>query len=705
MSVNKNLPSILLVDDIPENLIVLEKLISKLPIKVFKTTSGEEAVQLALENEFMLILLDVQMPEMDGYQVLEVLSWDEKTKYIPVIFITANYRDEQHKLKGYESGAVDYLYKPINEQILLSKIRVFLDLYEQQQKNLYLQKRYESIILSAGEGIIELDINGNLTYVNPAAEKLLSRQGAELLETSFLSFLRENNESDNNQKITWSEHPIYKTCKAGNIYHKDDTNLLRKDETLLPVEYTATPLHNERKEIQGIVIVFDDITLRKTVEDQLTNLALYDHLTKLPNRLLFEKTIAQTIARAKRSNKEMALMFLDLDHFKNINDTLGHDVGDMLLKGVAERLQGCIRKSDTVARLGGDEFAIVLDEVMKAEDAGLVAEKIITSLGPPFQLNGHEVFASTSIGIAIYPVSGSDSITLTKNADIAMYQAKQEGRNNYRFFTETMNEEITHKLELIHNLRYAIEKNELFLQYQPQLDAKSKRILGVEALIRWQHPSLGLLQPNEFIYIAEETGLIKDIGEWAIDVACLSNKKWQKKGLPPIKVSVNLSSTQLLQSDVVSIVKKALAKSKLESKYLEIEITESSLITNQELCLDILNQLHSIGVNVAIDDFGTGYSSLNYLKRLPVDSLKIDKSFVSDIATDPSDAAIVKAVIALAHNLNLNVIAEGVETVAQESFLVEHHCDEVQGFLYSKPIPETEVEAFMKKSIAKEKVQ
>lgn len=702
MSINQTLPNILLVDDIPANLMVLEKLISRLPIKIFKTTSGEEAVQLALENDFMLILLDVQMPDMDGYQVLEVLSWDEKTKYIPVIFITANYRDEQHKLKGYESGAIDYLYKPINEKILLSKIKVFIDLYEQQQKNIYLQKRYESIILSAGEGIIELDINGSLTYVNPAAEKLLSRQGAELLETSFLNFLKEDTKND---ALGWAEHPIYKTCKSGNIYHKDDTNLLRKDETLLPVEYTATPLHNEKKEIQGIVIVFNDITLRKTVEDQLTNLALYDHLTKLPNRLLFEKTIAQTIARSKRSNKEMALMFLDLDHFKNINDTLGHDVGDMLLKGVAERLQQCIRKSDTVARLGGDEFAIVLDEIMKAEDAGLVAEKVITSLGPPFQLNGHEVFASTSIGIAIYPVSGADSITLTKNADIAMYQAKQEGRNNYRFFTETMNEEIIHKLELIHNLRYAIEKNELFLHYQPQLKAKNKKISGLEALLRWQHPSLGLLQPNEFIYIAEETGLIKDIGAWAIEVACMTNKKWQKKGLPPIKVSVNLSSTQLLQSDVVSIVKKALAKSGLESQYLEIEITESSLITNQELCLEILNQLHGIGVNISIDDFGTGYSSLNYLKRLPVDSLKIDKSFVSDIATDASDAAIVKAVIALAHNLNLNVIAEGVETTAQESFLVEHDCDEVQGFLYSKPMPDTEVEAFLNKSTAKEKVQ
>jgi len=702
--VSNTRPNILLVDDKQENLIVLEKLLSHLPVNFLKTTSGEQAVQLALENDVMLALLDVQMPEMDGYQVLEILSWDEKTKYIPVIFITANYRDEQHKLKGYESGAVDYLYKPINEEILLSKVKVFLDLYEQHQKLYSLQKRYESILTSAGEGILELAVDGNVTYVNPTAEKLLARQGAELINAPFLDFLKEddNENEDDNKKTSkkiqhWTDHPIYKTCSKGNVYHKDDTNLVRKDETLLPVEYTATPLTNERDEIQGIVIVFDDITLRKTVEDQLTNLALYDHLTKLPNRLLFEKTMAQTIARAKRNNKEMALMFLDLDHFKNINDTLGHDVGDMLLKGVAERLQQCVRKSDTVARLGGDEFAIVLDEIMKAEDAGLVAEKIITNLGPPFQLNGNEVFASTSIGIAIFPVSGNDSVTLTKNADIAMYQAKQEGRNNYRFFTESMNKEIMLKLELIQNLRYAIKKNELFLLYQPQLDAKTKKICGVEALLRWQHPSLGLLQPDDFIHIAEETGLIQNIGEWAIETACKTNKRWQDQNLPPIKVAVNLSSSQLLQGDVVNIVKMAIKKTGLESKYLEIEITESSLITNQELCMDILKQLHEIGINIAIDDFGTGYSSLNYLKRLPVDSLKVDKSFVADIVSDPNDAAIVKAVIALAHNLNLNVIAEGVETKEQETFLFEHDCNEVQGFLYSKPIPEQEIKNFIKK--------
>lgn len=687
------LPKVLLVDDKSENLVVLEKLLAKLPLQSFKALSGEQALALTLEHDFVLILMDVQMPEMDGYQVLEVMSWDEKTKYIPVIFITANYMDEQHKLKGYECGAVDYLYKPINEQILLSKVRVFLELHEQQQKYQSLQKRYESILSSAGEGILEIDINGDITYVNPAAERLLARHNAELIGKAFLPLVVHDDESPMPE---WVNSPLFKACKLGNIYHKDDAEFLRRDGSYLPIEYTATPLHNEQREIQGIVVVFSDISLRKTVEEQLTNLALYDHLTKLPNRLLFEKTIAQTIARAKRSNKEMALMFLDLDHFKNINDTLGHDVGDMLLKGVADRLQQCIRKSDTVARLGGDEFAVILDEISKAEDAGLVAEKIINILAPPFLLDGHEVFASTSIGIAIYPVSGDNSITLTKNADIAMYQSKQEGRNNYRFFTESMNEDIMHKLELIHHLRYAIEKNELFLHYQPQMCLSTKTMSGMEALLRWHHPSLGQLQPSEFIPIAEETGLIQSIGAWVLETACLVNRNWQLKGFKPIVISVNLSSSQLIQGDIIEIVKTALKKSKLDPKYLELEITESSLIRNQEQCKEILAQLHQIGVHISIDDFGTGYSSLNYLKRLPVDSLKIDRSFVCDIASDPNDEAIIKAVISLAHNLDLKVIAEGVETKEQLDFLAQNRCDEIQGYLYSKPLSRDDMEAFFK---------
>lgn len=684
---------ILLVDDKQENLIVLEKLLSRFPVDILKATSSSQALKLALEHDIMLILLDIQMPEMDGYAVLEHLSWDEKTKNTPVILMTANYGDEQHKLKGYQYGAIDYLYKPINEEILINKVKVFLELDTEKQKVIYLKSRYESILSAAGEGIIELNMAGEFCYLNPAAEQLLGKKSYEMMGKNFLSYLQEEKEDINH--IIWEEHPIYKTCMLGNIYHKDDAEFIRRDRSTLPVEFTATPLATEHNDIEGIVIVFDDITLRKTIENQLTSLALYDHLTKLPNRLLFEKTITQVISRAKRNKSEMALMFLDLDHFKNINDTLGHDIGDMLLKGVAERLQRCIRLSDTVARLGGDEFAIILDEIQRTEDAGVVAEKIITALGPPFQLNDHEVFASASIGIAIYPVSGQDNITLTKNADIAMYQAKQEGRNNYCYFTASMNEEIMYKLELIHHLRYAIEKNELFLEYQPQLNIKTGKISGMEALIRWKHSALGILPPNEFIYLAEETGLIQNIGILTLEKACGINYQFQQRHHIPIKVSINISSSQLIQGNIIENVKNALEKSQLHPKYLEIEITESSLISNQEKCLEILKILHDIGVYISIDDFGTGYSSLNYLKRLPVDSLKIDKNFVSDVTTNPSDAAIIKAVIALAHNLDLKVIAEGVETKEQYEFLAANHCDEIQGFWYSKPLPITEMEKFL----------
>ncbi len=681
-------PKILAVDDKKENLIVLEKLLAPLNVELYKATSGNDALALTLEHDFVLVLLDVQMPGMDGYEVLEMMSWEEKTRYIPVIFITANYADEQHKLKGYEYGAVDYLYKPINERILLSKVKVFLELYQERQNFKHLMQRHQSILEAAGEGIFELNTDGHISFMNPAAAQLLGYSTEELQGHHISKVIINSDETST--PPAWEDTELYQTCSTGNVLRHDDALFLKADHEQLPIEYSATPLLEDNNGYRGIVIVFTDITLRKTVEEQLTHLALYDHLTQLPNRHMFEKTINQSIARAKRHNRSMALMFLDLDHFKNINDTLGHDIGDLLLQGVADRLKTCIRASDTVARLGGDEFAVILDEVEHAEDASVVAEKILEVLAPPFNLNNHEVFASTSIGIATYPSCGDSAITLTKNADISMYEAKQQGRNNYRFFTSDMTAQNMHRLNLAHSLRRALERDELFLCYQPKYSVVNTEIKGMEALMRWNHPHLGLVSPTEFIPIAEETGLILALGEWVLQQACLQNKAWQDAGLLEERVAVNVSTTQLMQNELITQVKQALNKADLDPCYLELELTESSVMTNAPNCAKALIELHDLGVHISIDDFGTGYSSLSYLKTLPVDTLKIDQSFVRDVAYDPDDASIVKSIIALAHNMELNVIAEGVETKQQLDFLAENGCDQIQGYYYSKPLPADE---------------
>ncbi len=695
MDDNKEIPKILMVDDKPENLVVLEKLLAPLEATLYKATSGNSALTLTLEHDFVLILLDVQMPGMDGYEVLDMLSWDDRTKYIPVIFITANYADEKHQLKGYRYGAVDYLFKPINEQILLGKIKVFLELYEQKQQYKQLQKRYQLILDSAGEGVFGLDLKGKIIFTNPAAAKLLDTKVDQLINQPFSNMLKI---TDNSDPFEWEASELYKTLKSGNVLYKDDDIFIKFNRDPLPVEYTASPIHNEKNQVAGIVLVFSDITLRKTVEAQLTHMALYDHLTQLPNRILFEKTINRALARAERHNRLIAVMFLDLDHFKNINDTLGHDVGDLLLKGVGERLKTCIRESDTIARLGGDEFAIVLDEIEHPEDATIVAKKIIEVLKAPFNLDEHEVFVSTSIGISVYPLSGSDSITLTKNADIAMYRAKHQGRNNYRFFSNGMNEENIHRLNLTQGLRHALKRDEFFLCYQPIYDLRQKTITGVEALLRWNHPTLGVIQPNDFIPMAEEISMMTVIGEWVLKTTCLTCRPWLEK-FPRLKtISVNIASSQLLQRDFLDVIGHAMEQADFNPKNLQLEITETSIMTNTARSADLLNRIQELGVTLAIDDFGTGYSSLSYLKRLPVATLKIDCSFIQDIFDDIDDAAIVKTIIALGKSMNLKTVAEGVETQEQLTFLEEARCDEIQGFFYCKPITATEMEAFLQKN-------
>ena len=450
-------------------------------------------------------------------------------------------------------------------------------------------------------------------------------------------------------------------------------------------------VREENGEVSGIIGVATDITERKRAEKRLVQLANYDSLTGLPNRTLFRDRLAHAVAQANRKNRLVALLFLDLDRFKMINDSLGHLAGDKLLQAVSGRLLANAREEDTVARLGGDEFTVILEDITNTEDATIVARKILEVMGKPFYLDGHEVFVTTSIGIAIFPLDGQGLDGLLKNADTAMYRAKEQGRNNYQFYTADMNAKAVEHLIMESSLRHALDRDEFVLHFQPQIDLHSREITGMEVLLRWNHPELGLLYPNQFMLLAEETGLIISIGEWVLNKACAQAALWQSQGLPPMRIAVNLSALQFRENNLVATVADALDLAGLDPQHLELEITESFLMDNVDSAIAKLRALSNLGVHLAIDDFGTGYSSLSYLKKFPLNTLKIDQSFVRDISTDPDDAAIAEAIIALAQTLNLRVMAEGVETEEQINFLRTRGCDQAQGFLISHPVPAQDI--------------
>lgn len=432
-----------------------------------------------------------------------------------------------------------------------------------------------------------------------------------------------------------------------------------------------------------------DLEERKRVEQSIRHIAHHDALTGLPNRSLFRDRLTHAMAQADRYHQKLAVMFLDLDRFKAINDTLGHNVGDQLLKIAAERLRSCVRDSDTVARLGGDEFTVIVEDIVEDHDAAAVAQKILDTLSQPFNLYGHEVFISVSVGVTLYPSDDENADNLLRNADSAMYRAKEFGRNNFQFYVAEMNIKARERLRLESSLRRALDRNEFMLYYQPRVSLESGRVIGAEALLRWRHPEMGLVPPSEFIPILDETGMIIPVGDWALREACRQNREWQDMGLPPIRVAVNLSVRQFIQKDLADTIVRALEAANLSAEHLEVEITEDLFLEHNQTNIITLARLKNMGIHISIDDFGTGYSSLSYLKRLPIDTLKIDQSFVRDIG-DPDNKAIASAIIAMAASLRLNVLAEGVETDEQLAFLRAQGCNEIQGFSFSHPLPADE---------------
>ncbi len=555
--------NVLIVDDRPQNLLALSEVLSDLEVNVIEATSGNETLALTLEYDFALILLDVQMPDMDGFETAELLHGKKETSQIPIIFVTAISKEKRYVFKGYDSGAVDYLFKPIDSDIIISKVRIFIELYKQ----------------------------------------------------------------------------------------------------------------------------------RRIIEEQsisLKQLAYFDPLTQLPNRTLFFDRFNQRLEHAKRSNSLVALLSLDLDRFKKVNDTLGHDVGDLLLKEVAERFCNILRSVDTVARIGGDEFAIILTENSTAYNITTVAQKIIDSISDPFHLNGYTCTVGTSIGIAVFPDDGDNIECLTKNSDIAMYHAKNEGRNNYQFYSAGINNNTIERLTFENELHKAVENEEFTVHYQPVYETHSKRILSVEALIRWKHPSRGLLKPGEFIPLAEETGYIKEIGHWVTQQVCRQLKEWQKIGLEGLRIAVNISAQQFCQEGEMETILRVIKEESVSPDSIELELTESCILQNEGYVTETMQVLQDSGIHHSIDDFGMGYTSLRFLKKLPINKIKIDQSFIKDINTNKDDAAVVTAIIVMARSLKLRVVAEGVETMGQFDFVNRLGCDEIQGFLFSTPLTSEE---------------
>ncbi len=538
------------------------------------------------------------------------------------------------------------------------------------------------------DGVMITDLNHFIIYINEPFTRVTGYKAEDVL----------------GKKPTLLKSGLHKAPFYSKMWHaiekvgvwQGEIANRRKNGEIYTEWLSISSIKDADGKITNFMAVFTDITKRKRAQETIRHMAYYDALTDLPNRALFREQLKQALSLAERNQEMVGVLFLDLDRVKVINDSLGHEMGDRLLKGVAERLRRCLRASDVVARLGGDEFMLLLTGIKQPNEITHLTEKILETIRPSFKFDSHELFTTASIGVSIYPNDGREAETLLKNADTAMYRAKRSGRNSYQMFDETMKVEAFQQLALDNGLRRALERNEFVIHYQPQISVSSGEIIGMEALVRWDHPELGLLPPSTFIQWAEDSGLIVPIGERVLHMACEQSKKWIDSGYPSIKVGVNVSGKQMRQSNIVETVKRVLKETGLPAECLDLELTESVLMDLDSQAMDVPHALRAMGVGFSIDDFGTGYSSLNYLKRLPVNTLKMDQSFIRDLTSDSNDAAIAHAVIGLGHGLNMNVLAEGVETEGQLEHLRGLKCDHVQGFLFSQPLPPVIFEKLLK---------
>ena len=708
-------PTILIVDDEARDRKLLELLLKHKGYLTLSAASGDEALAMIDQQAPDLILLDAMMPPLDGYQVARILKAHPASLNIPIIMVSA-LGDRAARLAGLNAGAEEFLTKPIDRDELWLRVRNLLRLkwdadvvrdnstvLEQSVQARTIELQRFSIAMNATADALTLTDRRSMRYieVNAAACNLLGYTRDEMLAMSPYQVVVEDNLDLHFDALIAGNGPS----------QPRELMWRRKDGSEVCVEVNRQPV--QTGDDWTIVAVARDITERKHIEARLLELAHYDALTGLPNRRLFQESLAKAMEQADALGMQMVLLYLDVDNFKDVNDSYGHAIGDELLRGIGQRLLATLYPRDIAGRLGGDEFGIILLTPRNAGIAMVVAARIHAALAVPFELSGHSLRTSVSIGITLYPSDTDNAEVLARYADMAMYEAKRSGRNTSRFYTAEMNQRVGEKLQLVAALHEALARREFVLHYQPKVSLDTGRWTGVEALLRWQRPGHGLVPPYKFIPALEESGLIVPVGAWVIGEACRQLADWHRRGLPPLPIAVNVSAVQIAHKnasvadadsvapadaalnifELISVVAAHMADNGVPAGLLEIEITESVVMADAEHSFAILQRLREMGVKLAVDDFGTGYSSLSYLRRFPLESVKIDGSFIRDVTTSADDASIAVAIIEMAHRMNLTVIAECVETTEQLQFLQAHNCDQVQGYYFAKPMPVVELEA------------
>jgi diguanylate cyclase (GGDEF)-like protein/PAS domain S-box-containing protein len=679
-------PSVLIVDDDPMTRMLVIEALEPEGFAVQEAESGAEGLEAFGRLKPDIVLLDVSMPGMDGFECCRRLRRLPGGERVPVVVLTGN-DDDESITSAFEAGATDFVSKPMRWKLLAYRVRYLLrssavleDLARSQASLAFAQQL-------AQVGNWEYDDGAPNGRWSPELYQIL---GLRAGEASTYETLLQCVPEDEREVLSG----LFTHLRSEGVKYALEHRIVRPDGSVRFVFQQAEAIHDEGN-IVSLHGTVQDITERKAHEAQIEFLANHDALTHLPNRNLLSERIGQAVALAQRDGQHVVVMILDLDRFKFINDSFGHHIGDGVLKAVASRLTRAVRECDTVARLGGDEFVVMLPSVAAPHGAEVVAQKLLDGLIQPLQIEGHELHLTMSIGISIFPEDGVNSEILLKTADAALYIAKDKGKNCFQVYTRQMGVQVDEQAELVNALNHAVARNELDIHYQPKVDLKTGVVSGVEALLRWRRPGIGLISPEIFIPLAELTGLIVPIGDWVLRQACMQAKAWHDVGHTNLTVAVNISARQFRLNNMQELVRSALAQSGLDARFLELELTESVLMHDKEAAVRVLQQLKEIGVVLTLDDFGTGYSSLSYLKEFPIDVIKIDKSFINDVANSADGASLTRSIISMAQSLHLTTVAEGVETEEQLSFLNINQCDIMQGYYFSRPLPAGEMNALL----------
>ena len=685
----KHIDRVLLIEDNPGDARLLREMFDEQGARGTELTimqSMSEAEKYLAENAVDIVLLDLGLPDAQG--LAAVRRAHAAAPRVPLVVLTGM-DDESLATQALQEGAQDYLVKSQIDSYGTTRGLVRALRYSMERKALedalFVEKERAQVTLnSIGDAVACTNLAGNLTFLNLVAEKLTAWSWQEAAGRSMTDVFRILDTTT--REII--PNPMERAVRRDQTVHLPANSILvRRDGFEIPVEDSVAPIHDGEGQVAGAVIVFRDVSLARAMARQMTHSAEHDFLTGLPNRMLLNDRISQAIALAARHKKSVAVLFLDLDGFKHINDSLGHPLGDKLLQSVANRLGDCVRGSDTVSRQGGDEFVVLLSEVEESEDAAITARRMLQAVALPHSIEQHDLYVTTSIGVSVYPEDGLDAHTLIKNADTAMYQAKENGRQSFQFFKPAMNVRAVERQSIEEGLRRALERREFAVYYQPKVNLVTGAITGAEALLRWTHSTQGPIPPAQFIPVAEDSGLILPIGAWVLREACAQTRAWLDAGLPAMTMAVNVSAMEFREESFLDRLFAIIGETGIDPSSLELELTESVLVKHAASTARILQTLRERGIRVAIDDFGTGYSSLSYLRKFPVDAVKIDQSFIRQISTAGEDTTIIKAVIGMARGLRLRVIAEGVETPEELAFLRAYRCEEAQGYYFSPPVP------------------